>query len=239
MFTTPLIVWFLLLYCPLFCFVFRTIGQVGGFPYLEKHGAFFGMGLGIVLSVVSHILVLAIAKRIDKTKKKMTNEKQSKTELPAEIKERIDLFTDKLNALEWNDLCRLAMLAVKKVLPTWNAEVKRTNFVYPDHVCGVRHSIPKNTVDIYIEYLEKNPHVWGTDKTRNTDILELWVALTDFDVELSPKASQILSATYCLMSNSANRDTRNQFIETFAHLSQVFDGWDRYENFINEVWAEL
>lgn len=66
MFTTPLIIYFLLFYCSIFPLILKTTGYCCGFTFLEKHGASLGFTLGILLSYVSHFLVLYIAKQMDK-----------------------------------------------------------------------------------------------------------------------------------------------------------------------------
>jgi hypothetical protein len=152
---------------------------------------------------------------------------------------RIDNFTHELISLKWHDLCRLSICAMKRVLPIWDQEVKLRYFIYADHVCGMRHKISKKTITDYIAFLENNPQLWGTENVKNNDILELWVALTDFEFSISPKATSILIATYELMMNICDTSHIRFFIETFARITQLFDDWNSFENFFTLVKSDF
>ncbi|MDR1291674.1 MAG: hypothetical protein LBK06_10785 [Planctomycetaceae bacterium] len=158
--------------------------------------------------------------------------------LPYE-KNRVDVFKQELMSLEWRELCVMSICAVKRVLPIWDKEIKFNYFRYADRVVGVRHKISKKVIGNYISFLENNPNLWGSNDVKNEDIIELWVALTDYEFSISVKAAYILVSADALMLGFMFKDRPDYFIETFEYLFPVLgNNWNSFESFLTSVKAD-
>ena len=150
-------------------------------------------------------------------------------------KKAVSCVTEKLHSLTTDQLCLLSICALKSTIPIWNEEIKQRYIVYADHVCGVAHKIDKCIIERYLFFLENNHEKWNHLKINdNRDILELWVAATDLDFDISRKGYFILMAVYSLMDSIEKKHTEGYF-ELFAQLSQIFESTDEFSNFFTEV----
>ena len=159
---------------------------------------------------------------------------------------RVDVFTDSINAMNWHSACLFAICTLKRVMSVWDREVKKKYIIYGDYVVGLRHKISKSVLGEYLTFLESNLELWGIkEKVANPDILELWVALTDSDLELStlklsPIASWILIAVYELMCGVEKIENNNlQFVKSLARGAMIFEEWGAFEKFLSEVKADF
>jgi len=157
-----------------------------------------------------------------------------------EDKEKIDKIIFRINSMSWKELSLISICALKKIIPIWNNEIKGRYIVYADRVCGMIHKIDKGRIEHYIDFLENNFSAWGnTDKVEDKDILELWVAATDYDFDISRKGFYILMAAFALMVSIGDVQKTGGYYEVFAHLSQVFDEIDDFETFFGDISNDL
>lgn len=80
MFSTPLILYFLIFNCAFFPTLFKAIVYFGGFSDWEQYASVYGIIVGIIMTYITYGLLLYLAKRND-IKRKQQQEDSENTRL--------------------------------------------------------------------------------------------------------------------------------------------------------------